>query len=93
MDLSFFSYAGICYFYPNKNTHMRSSIIFVLATFGGILALGLTVNAVKKARSTSSCWVQTEQGMVETQCPILTSPSNSEGEGLTGDIHSLSFPE
>lgn len=72
---------------------MKNYIIFVIATFGGILALGLAANKVKSVRGSRTCWVQTEQGMVETQCPTLTSPSESEGEGLTGDVHSLSFPQ
>jgi hypothetical protein len=64
---------------------MRNSIIFVLATFGGIIALGLTVNAIKKARTSSSCWVQGTEGPVEVGCPTPPSPSDSQGQGLTGD--------
>jgi hypothetical protein len=42
---------------------MRNYIIFVLATFGGILALGLTVNTIKNRTGSQPCWVQVEEGI------------------------------
>lgn len=45
---------------------MRNSIIFVLVTFGGILALGLVANKVKSVRGSRTCWVVVPEGAA---CP------------------------
>lgn len=77
---------------------MRSSIIFVLATFGGILALGLTVNAIKKRTGSQPCFVQVEAGTLtpcqETESPKSEGQSNESGVeenalSWAGEIHGI----
>ena len=60
---------------------MRNYIIFVIATFGGILALGLTVNTIKNRTGSQPCWVQVEEGIVPcTSLSPETPQQDTEGE-------------
>jgi len=76
---------------------MKTSIIFVIATFGGILALGLTVNAIKKRNGTQPCFVQVEAGtLTPCQEKESTKEKGQSSEGAenelswAGEIHGIS---
>ena len=62
---------------------MRNYIIFVIATFGGILALGLTVNTIKNRTGSQPCWVQVEEGIAP--CTPAEEPNLS-----AADLHTKS---
>jgi hypothetical protein len=74
---------------------MKNYIIFVLATFGGILALGLTVNTIKNRTGSQPCWVQVEEGLVP--CTPTEEPTTSteylhtKGGGVQIDTKSTGF--
>jgi len=74
---------------------MRNYIIFVFATFGGILALGLTVNTIKNRTGSQPCWVQVEEGI--TPCTLAEEPNTSaadlhtKGGGVQMDPKSTGF--